>query len=80
MIHMMVNGKMVKHMDLENIYGQMVIDMLDILMIVLKMVKEQNILKMETYMSVIIKMVNQMAMVNIIGLMEHNLRDIFKMV
>lgn len=30
----MVNGKMEKHMDLENIYGQMEIVMLGILMIV----------------------------------------------
>jgi len=79
MIPMMVNGRMVKHMDLESIYGQMEIVMWVILMIVSKMVRVLNILKMETFMLVIIRMANQMDMVNIIGPMEHNLKDIFKM-
>lgn len=75
----MENGKIIKHVVMENIYKVMVIDMLDISLIGRNMGKERNFSVMVTDIKEIIRMENHMDMASIFGVMEHHFKVIFKM-
>lgn len=75
-IHILENGKMVKHMDMEFIHGLMEIDIKVNLNNVLNMDKAFKNLIMVTIIKDHIKMENHMVMVSIIGMMAVHIKVI----
>jgi len=74
------NGEIIKQMDMENIFGQQVIDMLEIGLNSWSMDMEQTFSKMVINIRVNIDMVNLVVRENTFGFLELYMKETLKMV